>query len=147
MTVAVAKKRAWVPSKTKVLGGVAWFGGVWTTALFLASFADLESLTLLGVAMVVQLMFTAMELSFWKGDRSSITVAVLIADTAINAAGLWPMLQRIDQSNLWWFLIDVTGLSPVMSPVVGGGIACAIGFLLAAAPEFIWRSEKKAGPA
>jgi hypothetical protein len=148
MTVQVKQavvRRSWRPSNAKIAGGVVWLGGVVTTAMFLSSFVRLDGLLLLAVAAGVQATLTAIELSFWRGDRNGITVGVMVFDSAINAAGLWPMVRNIDQSNLWWFLVDVTGLAPTMSPAIAGILALIVGFVLAAAPELIWKLERRNG--
>jgi hypothetical protein len=132
----------WKPSGPQAGGLLVWLGGVWTTALFLGSFVRLEALWLFAVAVAVQLVLTALELPFWRGERSGIIVGIIVVDSAINAAGLWAFVRNIDQSNLWWFFVDVTGLSPSLSPAIAGFMALLAGFVLAAAPELIWKLER-----
>lgn len=136
-----APLQAVVVHRFKVISLILWAAATSTTFLFLNGVAEpATSVEMLWVAaIVVQTILTVLESDFIRGMRSEVSVFAVVLDTLINAAGLWPFVQNVDQSSVWVMLSELFGMYGGMSPYVAGLIALVGGYTLAIAPEKIWR--------
>jgi hypothetical protein len=100
---------------------------------------DVQGYALIGVAIAAQVVFTWLERPTLVGKPNKISFAVLFIDTLINAGGIYPMALRAPETPPAQMLISAFGLAPTMSPLGGALLALLFGFLLAAAPEAVWR--------
>lgn len=134
----------------------------------IASYFTSEFLTQLGSgisvwggllpALLLQLLFTAFERPIWvrmrlfrrkktkdiSSEISLFSIAALIFDTLINAAGIWLWVMSLPQTDLWQMLAATTYTKPTMSAQVAFVIAVCGGIFLAAAPEELWNIGEEA---
>ena len=100
---------------------------------------DLGLRVLIGVAIGVQIVFTWLEKPVLRGKPNKISSAVLLLDTITNAGGIFPMAMRAPETPAAQMLIAAFNLSPSISPLGAALLSLVFGFLLAAAPEAVWR--------
>lgn len=125
----------------KIVSVLLWLGGVFTTYLFISTAAAgrYEEWQVVTAAFVMQTILTVLESDFIRGMRSEVSVFAIVVDTLLNAAGLWTFITGIDQSTLWLMLSEVFGVGGNMSAWAAGVIAMVLGYMLAIAPEKVWR--------
>lgn len=93
-------------------------------------------------ALVVQMMLTAAEWRmFVDGRRNEVGVIALVADVAVNAGGLYGPMTRIGETSVGAMLSSISGAAPSVGPIAAGVLAALAGYVLARAPEYIWRGE------
>lgn len=93
----------------------------------------------IAVAIITQIVFTWLERPVLGGRPNKISFAAIVIDTLINAGGIYPMALRAGATPPAQMLIAALKLSPEISPMGGALLALVFGFLLAAAPEAVWR--------
>lgn len=100
---------------------------------------DLELRMLIGAAVGAQVLFTWLEKPVLRGKPNKISSAVLLLDTLTNAGGIFPMALRAPETPPAQMLIAAFHLAPAMPPLGALLLSLVFGFLLAAAPEAVWR--------
>jgi hypothetical protein len=125
----------------KAIAILLWFCATFTTYLFLSSVIAyrLDTTGVIIAAVLAQLTLTVLESDFIRGRRSEVSVFAIVIDTLLNAAGLWPFVQAIDQTSVWIMLTELSGLTGGVSTYMAGLLAIIGGYVLAIAPEKIWR--------
>ncbi len=133
---------------SKIAAVVAWFGGVFTTWLFIsASAISLPLYIGLPAAAIIQWVLTIAEKPLWrvmlrrKGGRFVILgVVVTVVDGIFNAAGIYPYMSRLAQTNVGSMLSEVLNVSQDMGPRSSFILAFAIGLVIAGLPEYLWEA-------
>jgi hypothetical protein len=124
----------------RIAACILWVCAVTTTQLFLAGLMPAATTgTVWLAAAALQLVLTVVQSEFWSGQRGQVSTFAVLVDTGINAAGIWPYIQNLDRTNVWDMIAELTGVGGTMSPLVAGFLAIIIGYILAAAPERVWR--------
>ena len=100
---------------------------------------DLELRMLIAAAIGAQVLFTWLEKPVLRGKPNKISSAVLLLDTLTNAGGIFPMALRAPETPPAQMLIAAFHLAPTMPPLGALLLSLVFGFLLAAAPEAVWR--------
>lgn len=94
---------------------------------------------LIGAAILAQLIFTWLEKPVLRGKPNKVSSAVLLLDTLTNAGGIFPMAMRAPETPAAQMIITAFNMSPTISPLAALLLSLIAGFLLAAAPEAVWR--------
>lgn len=130
---------------SKAAAVIAWFGGVFTTWLFIATAATLPWYIALFAASVIQWILTIAEKPLWrvmlrrKGGKFVILgIVMTCVDGVFNAAGIYPYVGRMAQTNVGTMLSEVLNVSQTMGPGSTFLLAFAIGLVVAALPEYLW---------
>lgn len=143
-TVATPGRR--VIPWSKIAAAIAWLCGVFTTYLFIVTSAiDVPWHVSLIAAFVIQWVLTIAEKPLWKvllrrkgGKFVILGVVVTCIDGVFNAAGIFPYVGRMAQTNVGAMLSEVLNVSQVMGPRATFILAFAIGLVIAALPEYLW---------
>jgi hypothetical protein len=124
----------------RIASCILWLCAVTTTHMFLVGLLPATPVgTVWLAAAALQLILTILQSEFWSGQSGYVSTFAVMFDTGINAAGIWPYIQNLDRTNVWYMIAELTGLGGTMSPLVAGLLAIIIGYVLAAAPEIVWR--------
>ena len=143
-TVVQPQRRAL--SWSKIAAIAAWIGGVFTTWLFIATAApDMPWYIGLLAAGFIQWMLTIAEKPLWrvmlrrKGGKFVILGIIMTCiDGVLNAAGIYPYVGRLAQTNVGTMLSEVLGVSQTMGTRSAFLLAFAIGLVIAGLPEYLW---------
>lgn len=100
---------------------------------------DLPLGQMIGVAIGAQIIFTWLEKPFLRGKPNKISTSILLLDTLTNAGGVFPMALRAPETPPAQMIIAAFNMTPTMSPLAALLLSLVAGFLLAAAPEAVWR--------
>lgn len=145
MNTVVQPQRRVIPW-SKIAAIIAWLCGVFTTYLFIATSAmDVPWHVSLIAAFVIQWVLTIAEKPLWKvmlrrkgGKFVILGVVVTCIDGVLNAAGIYPYVGRLAQTNVGTMLSEVLGVSQTMGTRSAFLLAFAIGLVIAALPEYLW---------
>jgi hypothetical protein len=145
MTTLAQPQRRVIPW-SKVAAVIAWLCGVFTTYLFIATSAiDVPWHVSLIAAFVIQWVLTIAEKPLWKvllrrkgGKFVILGVVVTVIDGIFNAAGLYPYVGRLAQTNVGTMLAEVLNVSQTMGPGSAFLLAFSIGLVVASLPEYLW---------
>lgn len=122
----------------KLAGGVVWVIGTSTTWIFLQSVNPGWGWNWLA-ALVAQLVLTAMQSTVWRGQFDVLGVTALVADSLLNAGGVFVFVQRFDETAAWYALSTGFSLNGELSNLASVILSIAIGIGLAGAPEYLWK--------
>lgn len=92
-----------------------------------------------GVGIALQAVFTALERPFLRGKPNKVSTLVLLFDTLINAGGAFPYTLRMSATPTVQMITAAFHISTEITPLAAFALALVLGFLLAAAPEAVWR--------
>lgn len=92
-----------------------------------------------GAGIVLQVIFTTLERPVLRGRPNKVSSTVLIVDTLVNAGGIFPFALRMSATPTAQMISTTFNLSPQMTPPAAFAVSLLFGFLLAAAPEAVWR--------
>ena len=145
MNTVVQPQRRVIPW-SKIAAIIAWLCGVFTTYLFIATSAmDVPWHVSMIAAFVIQWVLTIAEKPLWKvmlrrkgGKFVILGVVVTCIDGVFNAAGIFPYVGRLAQTNVGTMLAQVLNVSQAMEPRSAFFLAFAIGLVIAALPEYLW---------
>jgi hypothetical protein len=124
----------------KAVASLTWLAAVYTTYLFLVALGVTPGAWGLTSAVLAQGMLTWLEGPVWQRKFGDIGVFAVVVDTLVNAGGLWPYIRNIDQTPTWAMFQELGAAGGDMNAIVAGFLALMIGYVLAKAPETIWRS-------
>jgi hypothetical protein len=133
---------------SRIASAVAWIGGVFTTYLFVATAAaSIPWYISLIAACVIQWVLTIAEKPLWrvmlrrKGGKFVILgVLMTCVDGVFNAAGIYPYVGRLAQTNVGTMLAEVLGVSQTMGTRASFLLAFVIGLVIAGLPEYLWEA-------
>jgi hypothetical protein len=113
---------------------------VYTTAAFIRPLANVPNIAdIILWAALLQAVFTWGESAIWKGQGSWWNYAVLVLDTLTNIGGIFFLVTRLDQTDTWRAFNSGLSTSGGLAPMAALLVSAALGILVAAAPEFLWR--------
>lgn len=92
-----------------------------------------------GIGVGLQAIFTALERPMLRGKPNKVSGAVLGIDTFINAGGAFPYVLRMSATPTVQMVSTALDIAPQVSPIAALALSLVLGFLLAAAPEAVWR--------
>lgn len=133
---------------SKIAAIAAWFGGVFTTYLFLHTAMPELPMFVAGIAAaLMQWTLTLAERPLWRallkrggGKMAGVAVVMTIIDALLNAAGIYPFTSRLAQTGLGLMLSEVFAVQPTMGTRAAFLVAFLIGLLVASLPEALWES-------
>lgn len=129
-----------MPSFNKPVAIILWFLACITTwQLFSALAPEMDWRWRLGSAVLAQAIFTWMERPVLRGRPNKMSGVTLLIDTFINAGGIFPFALRVSATPSAQMVSAALKLAPEISPVAAALLSLLFGFLLAAAPEAVWR--------
>jgi len=126
-----------------LIGGLVWLAGLALTARFVAELQPTMPLWMaLLVALVTQILLSVLEHDIWRRRYAALPAVALVIDVLLNAAGLYYAVRALEQTTLVRMLVEVFRLrSDDVSAPVAFGVACMIGLIIAATPEYLWRRQ------
>lgn len=92
-----------------------------------------------GIGVGLQAVFTALERPMLRGRPNKVSGAVLFFDTLINAGGVFPYALQLSNTPTVQMVSAAFKMAPQITPVAAFVLSVVLGFLLAAAPEAVWR--------
>lgn len=117
-----------------------WVVACITTYQFVGALRpDLDQVYMAGTAISVQLVFTWLERPFLRGKPNKISTSILALDTMTNAGGVYPLALRAPETPAAQMIIAAFSMEPSITPLAAMILSLVAGFLLAAAPEAVWR--------
>ncbi|HJZ48688.1 MAG TPA: hypothetical protein VKE41_16035 [Roseiflexaceae bacterium] len=121
----------------KIAAALAQAGSFATTWLFVRAlgYTDVDGFL---IAAVVEFILTAGKFPLLHSRGDLLGLIALILDTGLNAGGLWPSVQKFDQTPTAQMLSQALHLSPQMHSVPALFFALLFGFLLSALPHWLW---------
>jgi hypothetical protein len=140
----------------KIAAILLWFSSAYTTSLLIEdvrgsgnSTGGILDVFVTGVwgnsffaAMTLQVILTAGESAIWKGQKLGLVASIaLIIDTLVNAAAIWPYMQRFGHSHIWVFLAEWLHVNMEYTLFTAGILTLIGGIALAAAPEKYWSTS------
>ncbi len=93
----------------------------------------------IGTGIALQAFFTALERPMLRGRPNKVSGVVLLIDTLVNAGGIFPFALRMSATPTAAMISTTFNLSPQITPPAAFAVSLVLGFLLAAAPEAVWR--------
>lgn len=133
-----AKKPDFTPRK--IAAGVIWLLACITSWQLVAAVTPgMDGRYQIGIGVLLQAIFTTLERPMLSGRPNKISGVVLILDTLVNAGGIYPFAMRAAAIPAIQMFSTAFNLAPAVSPVAAFLLASLCGFLLAAAPEAVWR--------
>lgn len=141
-SVAASSQRSPAPI-SRFIAAMLWLAAcvtTWQLLIAVTPGADWRYQIAAGVGL--QAIFTAMERPILRGQPNRISMMVLLIDTLINAGGLYPYAARIGATPTAAMVSSAFNMPAQVSPVAAFVLAILIGFLLAAAPEAVWRWQR-----
>ena len=128
------------PSINQPIAAILWIVACVTTWQLVAAVTpEMHPYYQIAIGIGLQAIFTALERPVLHGRPNRVSTLVLAIDTLINAGGIFPFALRMSGTPTAAMLSQTFSLSPQMSPVAAFGVSLLVGFLLAAAPEAVWR--------
>ena len=127
-------------SMNRPIAALLWLAACVTTWQLLAALtpgADWRYQVFGGVAL--QAVFTALEKPTLRGRPNKVSAIILLIDTLINAGGIYPYALRASATPTAQMMSTAFSLSAQVSPIAAFALSALFGFLLAAAPEAVWR--------
>lgn len=138
--IEVPPPRPSAPSIWQFLAVVIWALACLTTwQLVVAVTEGMAVIYQITIGVALQAMFTALERPVLRGRPNKISVVALGFDTLVNAGGIFPFAMRMSTTPTAQMLSTTFHLSPQMTPPAAFAVSIVLGFLLAAAPEAVWR--------
>lgn len=126
----------------KVTAIVIWLVGAWLTAQTLAQLNVPEPLNIV-FGLAIQWALTRAESPLWRGKGTpKMAVGATIVDVAVNAAGTWPYLKNLNQTDFWAMVRDILSApeaQPTMATLIV--LAVSVGAFTACAAEYFWNLE------
>jgi hypothetical protein len=120
---------------------LAWLGAVYTTYLAIVRLQPAQEwYYLLGAAAALQYIMTAGERPIVGGKPEAFSIGVLIIDALVNAGGVFPLLRNIGQTPTA-AMLAAGGIAPDVSESPAILASLVAGFIIALAPEALWRMK------
>lgn len=128
---------------------LAWGIGALFTSLFIAQLVPgITALSTYIIAGALQILLTFAERPLWRlimrrdnGRLVSVAIAATIVDALFNAAGIYPYIPRIAQTDVGRMLISAFHLAPDIGPTIAFLLAGAIGTFAASLSEALWETQ------
>jgi hypothetical protein len=125
-------------SHNKAIAIVIWLIGAWLTAQTLGQLQIAMPINII-LGFAIQWALTRAESPIWKGKAYHwLSIAALVVDVAINAAGAWPYVKELYRTDFWRMMQDImkTDTDPTIATLVV--IVVVIGVFTAYGAEFFW---------
>lgn len=127
-------------SVNRPIAVIIWLLACVTTWQLIAAVTDgMDWRYQIGMGVLLQVIFTALERPMLNGKPNKVSGIVLLLDTLINAGGIYPFALRVSATPTAQMITTAFNMSSAVSPMAAFLLALLFGFLLAAAPEAVWR--------
>ena len=124
----------------KLVSVASWCVAVYTTAAFLKPLTQVDTIAdVILWAALLQAVFTWGESAIWRAQGSWWNYAVLVLDAITNIGGIYFLVTRLDQTDSWRAFNEGLSTSGGLAPMGALLVSAALGIMVAAAPEFLWR--------
>lgn len=128
------------PSINQPIAAILWVIACITTWQLIASLTQgMWWPYQVGSGVLLQVIFTALERPILHGRPNKVSGTVLLIDTLVNAGGIFPFAMRMSATPTAQMISTTFNMSPQMTPMAAFAVSLLFGFLLAAAPEAVWR--------
>jgi len=125
-------------SGRKIAAALTQVGSFITTWLFVQALGT-TGVTGFVVALIAEFVLMAAKHNTLYGRGDGIGLIAVAIDTLLNAGGLYPYMSRLDKTPTWTMLVTSFQLDGELRAVPALVLALLIGFLLSAAPTWLWR--------
>lgn len=124
----------------KIAAGLVQVGSYLTTWLFVRAigFTGADGFLL---ALIVEFVLMAGKFNFLHGRGNGVGVIAIGIDTLLNAGGIYPYVQNIDQTPTWAMLATTLQLQGDLGNLPALVLSLLLGFLLSALPSWLWRNK------
>jgi hypothetical protein len=93
-------------------------------------------------ALALQTVLTVAESPIWQGKKPGLVAsAALVIDALVNAAAVWPFMQRFGSTSIYRFLSSSVGSNGEYDHMTAIILTVFVGIILAASPEKLWSGE------
>jgi hypothetical protein len=125
----------------KVAAALAQLGSFATTYMFVDALGG-KGVEGFFIAVTLEFLLVAGKQLLYTpgGHRDALGVIAVVADAGLNAGGIWPIVQHIDNTPTWAMLVQALGLDGQLRQIPTLVIALAIGYVLSIAPHRLWRA-------
>lgn len=138
MTTRARQARAITINGRKIAAALTQVGSFVTTYLFVLALG-IDGVPGFLAALAVEFVLMAAKHNTLLARADGIGVVAIVIDTFLNAGGLYPFMQRLDKTPTWGMLVTSLKLQGEVRAVPAMVFAVVIGFLLSAAPTWLWR--------
>lgn len=140
MTTRARQGKTVVINDRKVAAALTQAGSFVTTYLFVLALG-IDGVPGFLVALAVEFVLMAAKHNTLLARADGIGVVAIVLDSFLNAGGLYPFMQRLDKTPTWGMLVTSLQLRGEVRAVPALVFALLIGFLLSAAPTWLWRNR------
>lgn len=137
-------------SYNRIAGAATWVIGCFLTYLFLRTFEG-DPLGIggaIGGAIVAQLLLTLAERPLWRwvfrrrgGKLVLVGFVITLVDGALNAAGLYPFLGALSDTNVVAMFADAFSIDPTVGKSTSLLLAIVLGLTVAGLAEYFWELD------
>lgn len=129
-------------TRRRVAAIVAQLIGFGTTWAFFAALG-VAGLWGFGVAVVIEWLLFEFKRAVLAGQSKdkALGVAAIVADTLLNAGGMWLWVLNIDSTEPYKMLARSLSLGETMRLIPALVLALALGLALCVAPHYLWKDE------
>jgi len=121
---------------------IVWLVGAAATASFMSQLGVPDPLHIL-VGFSLQFLLTKVEAPLWQGtQRAARCFVALVIDVIFNAAGMWPYLKNLGDTQVWKMLSEWTNTTDAPNIVVLIIVVLSLSTLVAAGAEWLWDQEE-----
>src|SRR6476660_7195595 len=124
----------------KVAAGLTQAGSFITTYLFVLALG-IDGVPGFLVALATEFVLMAAKHNTLLARADGIGVVAVVLDTFLNAGGLYPYMQKLDKTPPWSMMVTSLQLHGEVRVVPAMIFAVLLGFLLSAAPTWLWRNR------
>jgi len=125
-------------SGRKIAAALTQIGSFVTTWLFVSALGVTGAPGFF-LALAVEFVLMAAKHNTLLGRADQVGAAAVFIDTILNAGGLYPYMQRLDKTPSWIMLVSALNLEGELRKIPALVLALLFGFLLSAAPTWLWR--------
>lgn len=140
MTTRARQGRTIIINGRKVAAALTQIGSFVTTYLFVLALG-IDGVPGFLVALATEFVLMAAKHNTLLARADGIGIVAIVIDTFLNAGGLYPFMQRLDKTPTWSMLVTSLQLQGEVRAVPALVFALLIGFLLSAAPTWLWRNR------
>lgn len=125
-------------STNKATSVIIWLIGAWLTAQTLHQLNIPYPVNII-VGLAIQFALTRAESPIWRGKGfPKMGIAATVVDVAVNAAGAWPYIKLLGNTDFWKMLQDLmqSPADPTLATLVV--LVIGVGAFTACAAEYFW---------
>lgn len=114
--------------------------GSWATTYACVVALGVTGYTGFFISIGAEFLLAAGKALVFSGKRNDTVGWIAIGlDTLLNAGGLWPYAQHLDNTPVWVMLVQSMGLDGELRKIPALVITLALGYVLSVAPHRFWK--------